>query len=88
MLAPSVGDQYLPESIKLYRSLVSLPPTALASPWPLCGTENVCPQLGGKAKSLTPVPPEDPTSDTDLRCRLWEEAFSQEGRVTPYIFSE
>jgi hypothetical protein len=51
VLAPSVGDQYLPESTKLHPSLVSLPPTALASLWPLCGAENVCPQLGGKARS-------------------------------------
>lgn len=52
VLAPSVADQYLPESTKLHPSLVSLPPTALAFPWPLCGAKkNVCPQLGGKARS-------------------------------------
>lgn len=44
-------DQYLPESTKLHLSLVSLLPTALASPWPLYGIENVCLQLDGKARS-------------------------------------
>lgn len=49
-LAPSVGDRFLPESAKLHPSQVSLPPTALATPWPLCGAESVCPQLCCEAR--------------------------------------
>lgn len=61
-LAPSVGDRYLPESAKLHPSQVSLPPTALATPWPLCGAESVCPQLYCEARGQAlcqshPCPP-------------------------------